>query len=507
MLVELKGKNETQYRAMMRHLCMNDLWFLMRVVLDFWYLDEHVTGEEFVRHYIENQDRDLCFIVPRGHGKTAPMKAVLIQEILRNLKIAIMVVMADEDMCRSFGASVMDELVNNPILQDVFPELPRPSSLPKKWGGGGSWSLPGNTRRDHTLSCFGLNSRLTGLHPDLIYGDDIVDKNTNNPAGWEKARSFLTNCHGLLAGSGRIIITGTRWNDADPLGEIEKGTITGPSGKFAVLKRSCFINDDPAQGVYYPKKVRWNHSEKKGYTVEQLQEIRNQDPIFFNANYRSDPLPAEDARIEINNINIWEELPRGLGPIRAVGVEVTGGGAPIVNHMVESAEKMRLFVPWEAHSTVRAASLTKADRVVAALQPIVDSGRLWVRKDMINADDESTLGHELRRLGIAKHDDIADALHNVPVHLTRGCYPSHDGYLDTYIACDIAWTEGSRNDWTVFIAVAVDHKQNFFVLAYERFKCSSPTGVWERFLTFFSEWNITESHAMRGKKPKYLGWR
>ena len=507
-LLPLKAKDPVTYRRLVRELCLKNPWFLMRVVLQWGFLDEDLVGREFIGHIAEHYYEDVLILLPRGHGKTVPMAAILIQEILRDPNIALMVIMGEEERSKSFGAMIANELMYNEILQEVFPDiLPKPGMAPEKWGGGGEYILPNRKYRlDPTIKCTSIGSRLTGRHPDKIFIDDLIEEKNNTPDGWSKAERVVKNCWTLLPAHGKIYWTATRWHDADTTGKAESGELGGKRGPFKVLKRSCYIDDDPNKGVIYPEKVRWTMEVLTGYTTEMLLQARRTLGSFFNAQMRNDPLPEDEAFINVNDINVYNDIDFEIGEIRAVGVEETGGGSPIITHMKEKAEEMGVNVPWQAFATTRAAGLTKADRILAALQPAISAGRLYARSEHVSdPEDESTLAHELKRLGVGKHDDIADALYSAVVHLIKNSYPPKKSPADLYLCCDLAWTTGDRNDYSVLMAIAATPDEKLYVLDYDRFKIASPSGIWDRFLAFYlrhSDYNPRSS-----SKPKYRGWK
>ena len=135
-------------------------------------------------------------------------------------------------------------------------------------------------------------------------------------------------------------------------------------------------------------------------------------------------------------------------------IETSGGGLPIYSGFVEYCEQQYLSLPLieVANSKVHC----KHDRILAALQPPIDKGNLYALDWMIG-DESSTdnLGYELRRLGVATHDDIADALSNVLL-IQKGVIPSKGAVADVYISVDLAWSEKKRSDYTVAIAIAFD---------------------------------------------------
>lgn len=518
-----KKDGQKLYWHLVRELLKQDPWFLMRVALEWAWLDEDLVGNRFIRHVAENWGEDIGVLFPRGHGKTLPMSAMVMTAILNNPDTAILEISRTEDNANKFGEMVSQQLMYNDYLQQCFGTqynkdgfLPGSVAECSMWGRDG-YSLPNRRPRlDPTLLCIPLKGAKAGKHPEWIYIDDPTEEENNNPAGWEHVERMIDGCKMLLPPDGFFFWTGTRWHDADPLGRVEAGRLKGKQGAFKVIKLSCYVDDNPLKEPTYPKKLRWNMTKPTGYTHEALEEMRKPKEEgglgeFFDAQMRNDPAPAERADLKVKDINIYnpdKDLPK-VGPIRAMGIETTGGGLPIFHGLREHAEKLKITLALVEIVNPRKIGMTKRDRIVAALQPIIQRGSLFAQEWMIG-DDRSvdTLGYELRRIGKAAHDDIADALHNVPVHLAKSIVPSTpDSPADLYLSVDLAFSEEKRSDWTVVMAVAVDHRGQYWILDYDRFQISSPTGIYDRLIAFYKKFEETNT-LRRMSRQKYPGaWR
>lgn len=511
------------YWALVRELLLTDPWFLFRVALQWDFLDEDLIGRDLIRHYAEHRDSDIALLLPRGHGKTIPVSGLMVFEILRNPEIAILQVSRTDDNAEKIGVFISDILTSNDYLQRCFGKahseggfLPATEKESRSWGKDG-YTLPyrKRSRIDPTLLNISIASAKAGKHPDLIWVDDPTEEENNDPAGWEKVETFIKGCKMLLPSSGKFIWTGTRWHDADPLGKVEKGKILGQQGRFHVLKRSCYIDDDPQKGPIYPQKKRWGSSHVSGYSIQGLEEKRGPESegglgAFFDAQMRNDPIPLERADIKVSDVNIYDstDAPE-LSEVRLFGIETTGGGLPIFNGFKEHIERLKIPVPLLEITNPRKVGTEKRDRILAALQPLASSGRLYAQQWMIGDGSESDgLGYEIRRLGKAQHDDIIDALHNVPAHLSKGITPQRDSApADLYISVDLAWSEKKRADWTVVMAVAVDKDGNHWVIDYERFQVASPTGIYDRLLEFYQKYQDGATRV-NARRKKYVGaWR
>lgn len=518
-----KAKGERAYKSMLRHIILTDPWFMMRVVFDWGFLDEELVGRQLLLHLKNDPTLDKVIALPRGHGKTLPMTAILINILLNFPDAAIMMVARTENNAVMFGDTIGQHLTSNPILQDIFGTqneeggiLPVSKSETTLWGKDG-YNLPSRKpRRDPSLLCVSIGTSVTGLHPDLIYVDDPTEATNNNPTGWSNVISWMNNAKLLLPPQGFMIWSGTTWADGDPLSLAFQGKLKGKQGPFKVLRRSCYIDDNPSKGVIYPKKKRWNMVHETGYTVEALDNMRAPQSEggmgqFFNAQMRNDPAPIDEAEIDINQIIIYNQsqLPKLEDKVRLVGIEADGPGLVLYSGLDEKCRGLKIPMPLTTYNQPRKANMTKADHIKGALQPIIQSGKLYIKEWMLgDGISNDTLGYELSRLGAAAHDDIADALRSIVVHLIGGSKPAENEPARVYIGTDLAYTEKARSDFTVIMAVAMDNKGNYWVLDYDRFQSSSPSTIHDRIIQFTRKYDSVGTNNNSHKKRKFMGsWR
>ena len=519
-------EGQTAYWGHVGHELKTNPWFLMRVALEWGWLDEDLVGHTLIKHLADNWGEDLGVLFPRGHGKTLPFSALVIQQILRDPEIAILQLSRTDDNADKIGAFIADQLMYNDYIQNCFAKkfnqekgfLPSKRGECQMWGKDG-YSLPWRKPRlDPTLLTISLKGAKAGKHPDFVWIDDPTEKENNDEKGWQHVKDIVQGLWFLIPAHGFMLWSGTRWHDADPIGMALKGTLTGKQGPFKFIQRSCYVDDDPKKDPTYPLKCRWNMSRPSGYTHKMLEDKRKPEEQggygeFFDAQMRNDPIPAERSDIKIKDVNVYDPDPKTIAPfplteVRLMGIEVTGGGLPIYEVLKEYCDKLGIVIPLVDVFNNKSARVNKVDRMLSVIQPIIARGGLFLQQWMLGTGIESEgFGYELRRFGKAQHDDVIDAFHNVPLHLMGGQFPnSPDDPADLYISVDLAWSENKRADWTVAMAVAVDHRQNFYVLDYDRFKISSPTGICQRLVEFYQKF---QKPQQRNKpRRKFPGaWR
>lgn len=507
------------YHYAIRHYLSTDWWFLARVGLGMHWIDQNLHGKKLMKHYLrECEDPDIqcsegftdafdkATLIPRGHIKTLFLGSSLqILRLLRNPSLQIMYTSATESLAREVGTYISGHLTDNKILHAAFPDiLPTSRYECTQWGAAG-YRLPKHQGKDSNFLAASLKTNITGKHPDIIILDDLCVEQTNNPQGWEQIEAFIKNCLALLPPHGWFEYLATRWHDADPSSKILSGSIRGKQGPFSCLVESCYVNDNEEQGPIWPAEKRFGSKQTSGYTLQQLQDMRFTMGAFFNAQMRNDPLPEEDALIRLEDVNLilpGEEPPHGK--CKALGLEVAGGGRILYNLLVEEAKKFSIKAPIVEMPLQKSVHLSKADKIITTLEPIVREGRLWVKPWMLPKDDadQGTLGYELKRLGVAKHDDIVDALHNGIRTLVGGVRPEYKSANHFYISTDLSWTEKTRSDWSVLVAFSVSKEGNIYVFDYDRFQLKSPQGIVARVLQFYQKHEASATGLRRHRQRK-----
>lgn len=508
-------QGEDLYYRTIAELCKRDLWFLIRVILDWGWACEDLHGKIILSHIAKYYNEDIALFIPRGHMKTLLFSAVTIFTILRDPNCAVLIASATEKLTQDTAKLVSNTLMKNRILQKAFPDtLPQSKQDVQLWGKDG-YVLPNRKDRiDPTLFMASLGANVTGRHPDLIWPDDLIVPGNNTPSGYAKVEAFLKECKALLPPHGRMFLTGTRYHDADPYSRIIEGKLLGNKGPFNSLVLSCYENDDEKSPPIYKPKIRWNMQQESGFSHNLLEQKRKELGVFFNAQYRNNPLPDSDQVIRFSDINVYEpkDLPR-FSRCMGIGMEVTGSGLLLYKTLEEECLKLKLDLPLREITAPRKKDISKADRILATIEPIVRQGKLFLQQWMKgDGADSDSLGYELIRLGVAKHDDIADALYMCVKHMQDGLIPTTKELAHLHIAIDPAFTEKERSDWTVVCAIVVDQTGNVWVANYERFQISSPTAIAHRIIQFYQRMTtqvgaVRQSRNLNAKKTFATSYR
>ena len=501
---------DESYYAMVRELILSDLWFFLRYVLDYKFLDDHFHGHVVLKHYYNSifgnggKPCDLLTLIPRGHCKTIIVSAFVVQELLNDPNMAIAIVSGTEKLARFMAKLIADTLLYNPILQRCFSDvLPNAKNLTTKWGLQGYFLPNRKPRVDPSLAFGSATANVTGTHPDLLIFDDLVYSNA--PRDLEIARNCFIEAMGLLPSHGRILINGTRWSDGDLYGKILDGEFKGNLGEYQVLLRGCYkmgVRNKPVP--IYPKKFRNGMTTETGFSMEDLARKKHNDSGFFNCQYLNDPAPESDAEMRREDVCVYnspEELPPYLRA-NCVGVETVGASVTFPNVLRKELEDFGINIYVQEIKPSRTTgggkvNSNKRERILAACAPIVGSKKLWIKKWM--TEGRGCLLEQIIRLKALKHDDIIDALHMIISYMSVGLIPDPRSPANLYVCTDLAFTNSSESDFTCFMAVAVDSKANYWVVDYRVFKETNPVNIARELIKFFQKVNASGIDPMYNK--------
>ncbi len=495
---QLGREAETQA---MRELCLKDPWFLAQHAFNFYFMDKYLHGRVFASHYrkaLLAPGMDIMTLVPRGHCKTTWLSVFLVQEILNNPDIAIAIVSGTEKLAKLVAKLIADTLRNNEVLQRCFPDiLPNAEHPPSNWGVRGYFLPNRQGRIDPTLVVGSVTSNVTGTHPDILVLDDIVYGASESQL--EAAENAYIEAMAIMPPHGRVIINGTRWHDADLYGKILEGRYSGNLGEYKTLIMGCWEPD--GQTPVYPKKPRNNQRLDSGFSRDDLLRRKANNAQFFFCQYLNDPAPQEAAVLRVDDIVIYEpsELPEYL-PCYSLGVETNGPAVSFPALFQGVCESYSLSIPIIEINSGRLGNKGegKQNRLLTTLSPLFENKQIRALKWMI--EERGQLGDEVRRFGKAKHDDIIDALHMVPLHLACGIHPAHGQPAVCYISVDLAFSVAEDRDFTVFMAIVVDSRNQYWIADYKRFQERNPLQIAQQLIRFYQQINSKARGVEYNKK-------
>lgn len=229
-LIDAYENNTTAMNEIIRRKIVEEcrLDILCVYILGYQYEDFHRELSDFQNAIVEVDDKKVkatrsLSLAARGGGKSTILTTTqVIFELLKNPNIRILLTSNTQLQAESFLRVISQHLTENQKLLDVFGTIKHPKY---KWDSR-EINVAGRTRKgkEASLMCIGLGGGLTGLHFDLIIGDDLVDE--------ENARTkyqrdvcftwFYKTMYPTLEPHGRLYLVGTRYHPDDLYGRLEK---------------------------------------------------------------------------------------------------------------------------------------------------------------------------------------------------------------------------------------------------------------------------------------------
>ena len=229
-ILEKVGDKEKAQALYLRWKCLTDLYFLGTQVFG-W---ERSTDKSGKRKRVDpkfhrwlagllEREEDKLILLPRGHLKSTWVKARIVQRILQcpNIRIGLFSVSA-----RLVEQQLADikMLICTPLLMRLFPDLiPNPGKDYRNWEKSTANML--TVRRDPGLGkvpqepqvlALGSLAKITGMHIDEVYADDIIDPSTvTTVEQMRKSEDWWAFMQSILEIGGITTLIGTFYHYAD----------------------------------------------------------------------------------------------------------------------------------------------------------------------------------------------------------------------------------------------------------------------------------------------------
>ena len=195
--------------------------------------------EDFQRDMIDWQEQteEGLLLGFRGSWKTSLCTITrAIGEIICDPNVRILFAAESADQAKMFLRGVKTQFENNDLLKKLFGDFVTGAKI---WQDGEIMvAQRQSAAKEGTITCMGTDSALPGRHFDIIICDDIVTKaNSQTPAQRKKVFDWFyeTLYPTLEPVGGRLWVLGTRWDDEDFLGWLEKEDYRATTIRFPVL--------------------------------------------------------------------------------------------------------------------------------------------------------------------------------------------------------------------------------------------------------------------------------
>jgi predicted phage terminase large subunit-like protein len=415
-------------------------------------------------------------LLPRGHLKSTLVTiGYSLLRIAENPEVRILIANATYDMATSFLSQIKKHIQYNETFRDYYGDL---STNADKWSEN-MITIPKFkpfSKKEATVTAYGMGGNLVSQHYDVIIGDDLVNRDYINTAEQiEKTILFYKDALDLLEPTGKFIILGTRWADADLYGWImDRSSPEQVYKNFDTMIEKAYTgNLETGENlqILFPEK----------FTEEVLKTLKqNKGPIEFSAQYMNEPLPQESAKfkmiwmkqvledeLKVRELNLFTMVDPAIGQKKSsdktaivtiavdqynnwfvvniilgtmlpneiiehifnnweayhpnkIGIEMTAYQKSLQYALVDEMRRRNIFLPVVELKAER----SKEERILG-LVPRYANGTIF---HLTQCPYRNELEDELLRFPIGKHDDIIDALaYGLQIaHQTRNPYRSNN---------------------------------------------------------------------------------
>lgn len=212
-------KPDLAFYELIQYGCTTDLFFLLYFVLG----RKDVNRPWVIQRCYEVQDHNdrAVYLWPRFHYKSTLMRALLIQDILKNPEERICIFSHKRAISQAFLREIMWTFEQNSILKASFPHIlyEKPQSQAPKWSEeAGIVVKRRGTYPESTIEAWGLVDNLpTSKHFTIQLFDDIVnDETVNSPDQIRKCEDSMRMAFLLMAEDVKRRVAGTIYDFGDP---------------------------------------------------------------------------------------------------------------------------------------------------------------------------------------------------------------------------------------------------------------------------------------------------
>lgn len=343
-------------------------------------------------------------LLPRDHQKSAIIAYWCAREVARNPIVRILYISATSNL-----AEKQLKMIKDILTSDIF-QYYWPGYVHQEEGKRAKWTsteieIDHPLRmeegvRDPTIFTGGLTTSLTGLHADVVIGDDmVVFENAYTREGRNRVKSQYSLLHSI-AGTGedeyetaREISVGTRYDPRDLYGEMIEmqydvydkiGNVIDRKPVYEVFERKVESLGDGTGEFLWPRQQRYD-GRWFGFNKEILAQKRAKyiDRRQFRAQYYNDPNDATDAPIPRDRFQYFDRkfLARNAGrwfyKDRQLNIFASIDFAFSLKSTADYTALVVIGVDWEKNIYVLDIQRIKTDRIAEYFKLILAMHVKW----------------------------------------------------------------------------------------------------------------------------------
>lgn len=363
---------------MVRDRALSDLWFFETEVLGYSLLHPQPHGELCTWLMAPSPGHRLI-LMPRTSFKTTIITEgyslwCLVKDTSERLLI-------DSDLranSKRMAGKIRWHIESNKRFGQLFGDLKREPG----WTDEYFTVKRSHESREPSIYTAGMDAVVVSLHFDRIFGDDLQNNtNINTKEAIDKVIGHIQLYEPLLElpevnPYAEILLTGTRWDDADAYGHALRERSRMQDDEFmAVLKEKGQARFGDLD-VFYRSAYRPDGTPLFSLFTERFLEQKRErlGAYLFAANYLNDPVPVENATFRREYFTYFDRLPEKLAVYTVVDPALSekkhGDFTAIVTVAVDPGKVLYVLDAWHGKINPKA-TIDKMFEVYDAWQPQV----------------------------------------------------------------------------------------------------------------------------------------
>lgn len=252
----------------------------------------------------EDRKKFQLVLMPRDHMKSAISGLYASWRIVKNPAIRILYLSSTSNLA-SKQLKFIKDILTSKVVQKYWPDLIHPEEGKREKWTEAEIAVDHPKRkaeyiRDPTVWAAGLTTSITGMHADVIIGDDIVvEDNADTEDGRAKVRKQYSYLASIGGTESEQLFVGTRYNPQDLYHSLleaevedfdEDGNLERAEKLYEVFERQVEDRGDGTGEFLWPKQ-RTKDGREFGFDAKILARKRAQylDLGAFYAQYYNDP--------------------------------------------------------------------------------------------------------------------------------------------------------------------------------------------------------------------------